>query len=1040
MCEKRYILTILVAVMVAFPAVAQLKCNYSSIDISTIPSEHVMLAGFAARSKASNGIHLPLRSSCLVLTDGKQKVCIISNDLMEVSPAVADTIITRISEASGLAKSNILFHCIHTHSAPRSGGDQSKPGGANYSWRQRMMANVVGNAVKTITDDKSFRAFSLQTGMTSSNINKNRCEKGGPVDHDVYAARLVDAKGAPICAFINLACHPVCMGPGSYQLSSDYSGVARNIISTKWGYEVFQLTGAAGNMDPAESPKYREYAERCGRQLATDLEKINFSTVPCTGTLAYTTDIAFLPYAIPEVTREDIKALADTLAKNNGTAFPRFVENVRDWEAQMLEEYDPSKRNYKAIEYKIAALNLDGVLMFFSQGEPFCEYQMNARAAFPQKTVFFAGYTGGQNCYLASERAFKVRKGYEYELEQMFVYTKYPYPLSSECPAVYDEAVFKTLSTVSGAPRYNIIPEPVSLYPAPGVFKLDASVVLSSDPAFNEVAADFASRVKTSTGISFKSSGSPRARAINIIKVEGLPEEAYRMQVTEQAVTVRASDRSGAFYALQTLCQLLPAGIYSTTLVKGVVWEAPCCNIYDQPRFAYRGMQLDCGRYFYPKEEIKKFIDLMAMHKQNYLQWHLTEDQGWRIEIKKYPRLTEVGAWRKETAGYADKGDKSDGKPHGGFYTQEDAREIVEYARRRCVNIIPEIELPGHSSAAIAAYPWLSCTPSEPKEVATTWGVKEDVYCPSDSTFKFLEDVFTELFDIFPCKYYHIGGDECPKTAWRSSERCKAIAAEKGLASVDDLQDYFVEHFDKFLRDHGKTVICWDEVLDGNPVNSTVVMSYRGHKPASEATRRKMQVIFCPNRWCYYDYDQEKVADTPTNEHLFIHLRKAYTWDYYSYVDSDIKGRIDNYLLGAQACVWGEHIPGTAALERQTYPREAAIAELCWTPNSKRNFNSFRSRVEKEFLRLDAAGIKNYSKAFWQVLVNMDLTSAYPRMVNLELDYPEAQIRYTTDGSEPTPASALYYASIKVKKGDTIKARGFKADGTPVGTTMTRTF
>jgi hexosaminidase len=398
-----------------------------------------------------------------------------------------------------------------------------------------------------------------------------------------------------------------------------------------------------------------------------------------------------------------------------------------------------------------------------------------------------------------------------------------------------------------------------------------------------------------------------------------------------------------------------------------------------------------------------------------------------------------VGAWRKETAGYPDRGEKSDNTPHGGFYSQDDVREIVAYAAERHITVIPEIELPGHSGAAIAAYPWLSCTPDEPKEVVTTWGVKEDVFCPSPKTFEFLEGVFDEVLELFPSPYYHIGGDECPKEAWRASKYCHHLADSLGLSSVDDLQYYFVKHFDTYLRERGKTVIGWDEILDGSAVPSTVVMSYRGHAPASRAFAKDMKVILAPNRWCYYDYDQEEIEDKFKNHHLFITLRKAYLYDYMKYLNPEVADKAEDLLLGVQACVWGEYIPDIPKLHQQTYPRSATIAEVTWTADSSRNWDDFRLRLGKEFERLEAKGV-NYSKAYWQVIVNMNLESKYPREVELELDYPYAVIRYTTDGSEPTAESPLAPRYMTVNKGDVIKARGFMPDGTPVGTTMSRTF
>ncbi|MBO4264147.1 MAG: family 20 glycosylhydrolase [Bacteroidales bacterium] len=583
---------------------------------------------------------------------------------------------------------------------------------------------------------------------------------------------------------------------------------------------------------------------------------------------------------------------------------------------------------------------------------------------------------------------------------------------------------------------FSIIPAPKTVQPAEGTFALSAAtVVVAEAKDFTEVAEDFVQAVNRATGfsLSVQKSGSSK---IVLSYDKKLPAEGYVLDVSKKAVKIKASDRSGAFYALQSFLQLLPADIYARTPVANVTWEAPCCRIEDAPAFPYRGMHLDVGRYYYPVETIKRFLDVMAMHKQNYLHWHLTEDQGWRIEIKKYPRLTSVGAWREETCGY---GTKGDGKPHGGFYTQDEAREIVEYARRRCITVIPEIELPGHSGAAIAAYPWLSCTPDEPKKVVTSWGVKEDVYIPSPETFRFLEDVFTELFDIFPSPYYHIGGDECPRTAWQASEYCKGLAQGQGLASVDDLQYYFVKHFDTFLREHGKTVIGWDEILDGSAVQTTVVMSYRGHNPAAKAMERGMKTILCPNRYFYFDYNQDKVADEPKNHHLFITLRKLYNYDPAQFIPAETWAAGKDLLLGYQGCLWGEHIPASPRLETQTHPRAAAAAEVSWSPASTRNWEDFKLRMLKEFQRYDVLGVR-YSKAYWDVLVNMNLESPYPREVELQLDYPYAQIRYTMDGTEPTSASPCYEKPFVVRKGDRLRACGYRADGIAVGEPIDRVF
>ncbi|MCR5518753.1 MAG: neutral/alkaline non-lysosomal ceramidase N-terminal domain-containing protein [Bacteroidales bacterium] len=415
--------------------------SYSSADISTTEDEHTMLAGFAARNTLHDGIHQHIFTHCLVLSDKAAKICIISNDLMEVSPALADTMRNMIAEKSGLPVDNILMHNIHTHSAPRSGGWCNVPGGPNRSWKDRMVETVVSNAVANIqAEGKPFR---MEIGKGRTSINANRCEKEGPADHDVYVARFLQ-KGKPVVSIVNLACHPVCMGPTSYLLSSDYAGVNARYLSEAWGGEVFQLTGASGNMDPANGPKNVDYAEECGKSLADSLLDISFEKVPAKGLLRLVNECVDLPYQIDEVTPEAVKRHADSLANSAKTVFPRFADDVRGWEKEILSRFEqgpvPSK-----LRYHLHGVDLDGVIFFFSDGEPFCEYQMEARAAFPDRTIFFAGYTNGQNSYLPSEHAYEVRKGYEYEVEQMHVYIKAPYPLSDKMPAVYREAVIKTI-------------------------------------------------------------------------------------------------------------------------------------------------------------------------------------------------------------------------------------------------------------------------------------------------------------------------------------------------------------------------------------------------------------------------------------------------------------------------------------------------------------------------------------------------------------------------------------------------------------------
>lgn len=1023
----------------------RLEMNYNSADISTTEDEQVVLAGFAARKGLSDGIHLPLRTHCLVIRDSEgQKVCIISNDLMEISPSLTDTLREMISERSSLAKERILVHNIHSHSAPRSGGASIRSGGTNRAWKLRMTETLVDNAVRTITDEKGFEPFKLETGIARTDINANRCEKDGPVDSDVYVARFL-RKGKPSVSIINIACHPVCMGSRSLALSSDYAGVCGKILSESWGGEVFQLTGASGNMDPAEGPKDLEYAENCGRALAESLVGMSFTPVKSRGMLRFLHKKVDLPYQCDSITPELVHSHANSLVKTASKVSATFADDVRSWEKEILERFKKGPVPNK-LRYGLSVIDLDGVLFFFTDGEPFCEYQMEVRRHFPERRLFFAAYTNGQNSYLPSERAYRIRKGYEYETEQMHVYIKAPYPLSSEAPAIYSQAVNKTIQTVmdyetvpppAEALRYGIIPAPESLTPLSGSFVFGRGTALEFDGCeeeFGEAAEVFALRVKNVTGFDLKK-GSGRDGKIIIRKVEGLGTEEYGLSVSPKEIIIEASETPGVFYALQTVLQLLPSDIYSPKLVRGVKWELPCCKISDKPAFPYRGILLDCGRHFFSKEFVLKFIDQMAMRKFNVFHWHLTEDQGWRIEIKKYPRLMEVASKRPFTADYNNQ--NPDGKPHEGYYTQDDVREVVEYARLRQVTVIPEIELPGHSTAALAAYPQLSCDTTKTYSVSTDLGIKTDVYCPSDFTMGFLEDVFTEILPLFPSKLYHIGGDECPQTAWRESPYCHKIMKEKGLKDYDEIQSYFVGHISNFLKSHGKEVMGWDEVLDAKPFQEMIAQSYRGHAPAARGMRRGHRIVLSPDRWCYFCYYQEDPRNEPKNQRWLLTLKKTY--NYFPVVDS-LPQLSKKYIVGVEGCVWTEYIYEDEAAEYWTCPRSSALAEVGWTKRENKDWWSFRGRMEKEMNRLEKAEV-NCSQSYWNVIFDYDsINLPRPMDASLMLAYPGAAIHYTLDGSEPTVDSPVFNRAFVPEAGTTVKARGFVHNGRAVGKTVELAF
>ena len=579
----------------------------------------------------------------------------------------------------------------------------------------------------------------------------------------------------------------------------------------------------------------------------------------------------------------------------------------------------------------------------------------------------------------------------------------------------------------SAAPRYNIVPAPKHLTEAEGYFRLDNNTALVvEDTAYEEIAADFKGQVKH---VSLLNGSKTR---IVLRKRPGFGKEAYRLTVTPSEVLIEASEVNGAFYALQTFKQLLPAAIYAQALKKPVKFLAPCCTIDDEPEFWYRGLLFDSGRFFFPKEEIMKFIDLMAMYKQNMFHWHLTEDQGWRIQIDKYPRLTEVGAWRKETAWHSGIGN---GIPHGGFYTKDDIREVVEYARKRCVTVIPEVEIPGHSTAAITAYPELSCFPDRHYEVETKWGIHKNLYVPTATTFRFLEDVFTELFELFPSPIYHIGGDEAPKDVYKESQYCQDLMTVLGLEDEEELQTFFVKRIGDFLRKNGKTVIGWDEILDGGALEDPIAMSYRGHAPAVKGIKRGICVILTPNRWCYLDNKQEDMADN-IDQNLFMPLKKVY--NYYPAVDS-LADLSKKYIVGYETCLWTEYVPDNKTAEYQAFPRNVAAAEVGWTSRENKDWESFRRRMPKVLATLDKKGIQ-YCPVYYDVIFDYDRNIGFPKAMNLEIEDPTAVIHYTLDGSVPTAKSPVYDGKpFQVDMGSVIKARGFRK-GRAIGKVVTKEF
>jgi hexosaminidase len=436
--------------------------------------------------------------------------------------------------------------------------------------------------------------------------------------------------------------------------------------------------------------------------------------------------------------------------------------------------------------------------------------------------------------------------------------------------------------------------------------------------------------------------------------------EYYEMKITKKGIMIKANANTGSFYAIQSLIQLLPVEKSKRLIV-------PCLQIYDAPRYKWRGMHLDCSRHFFSKEEVKKYIDYLAMYKMNTFHWHLTDDQGWRIEIKKYPLLTTISSQRKETIigkpvdskGNPLKNIKFDKKPYGGFYSQEEIKEVIEYASKRHITIVPEIEMPGHSLAALAAYPQYSCT-GGPFETFTTWGVSDDVYCAgNDSTFVFLENILSEVMDLFPGKYIHIGGDECPKLRWEKCPKCQKRMQDEKLSDEHHLQSYFITRIEKLINSKGKQIIGWDEILEGGLAPNASVMSWRGTKGGIDAAKQNHFVVMTPGKPCYFDHYQSKDrTKEPMAIGGFNSVDSVYN---YEPTPKSLAPDEQKYILGAQGNVWTEYIIDFKQVEYMSVPRMSALSEVLWTKPENKDYKNFNSRLKKHSKLLDRMKV-NYAK------------------------------------------------------------------------------
>lgn len=547
-------------------------------------------------------------------------------------------------------------------------------------------------------------------------------------------------------------------------------------------------------------------------------------------------------------------------------------------------------------------------------------------------------------------------------------------------------------------PNANIIPAPVSIKKTGGFFTLSRETIIQADSPANKAVLFFSAALQNNWGLHYDIAKTDSTLQTNVIRLtsngaDALPAEGYHISITSQKITVIGKG-AGLFYGLQTLTQLLPAEKTATTKI-------PCVEIDDYPRFGYRGLHLDVSRHFFSVDFIKKYIDLMATYKLNTFHWHLTDDQGWRIEIKKYPLLTQIGSKRAQTmvGNFHDSDPQQfDNTPYGGYYTQEEVKDVIKYAADRYINIVPEIEMPGHSVAAIAAYPGLSCDPTKTYKVAETWGGFDDVYCPSDYTFNFMEDVLTEVMELFPSKYIHIGGDEVSKAAWKQSAFCQKLIKKLKLKDEEGLQSYFIQRIEKFVNSKGRSIIGWDEILQGGLAPNATVMSWRGEAGGIAAAKQHHNVIMTPaSGGLYFDHAQAKGNNEPLGIGGFSPVSTVYA---YNPVSLQLAPDQQKYILGVQANIWAEYIATENKVEYMLLPRLLALSEIAWTPLVSKNYKDFaETRVPVHLAKIDAQGL-DYRVATPFGITDTIMTGS-KFSFNLKSPVAGAKIYYTIDGYKP---------------------------------------
>lgn len=580
------------------------------------------------------------------------------------------------------------------------------------------------------------------------------------------------------------------------------------------------------------------------------------------------------------------------------------------------------------------------------------------------------------------------------------------------------------------APELNLIPVPASVSMQSGMFSLknNATIHTGDNEAVRKVAASLSASLASATGHSYSIQKNAPGAAIQLsltsTNESALGKEGYRLTVTPSTVTIRANQPAGLFYGVQTLLQLLPKEIASKTIVKNTNWNIPAVTIVDQPRFGWRGLMLDVSRHFFTKQEVKQYIDDMVKYKYNLLHLHLTDDQGWRLQIKALPKLTEVGAWRPLREGkWANTPEPAANEPktYGGFYTHEDIRELVAYAADRFVNILPEIDIPGHSMAALAAYPDLSCSPGTQYSVnagekfmewpagAHFYALKDNNLCPAnEKVYEFLDKVFTEVAQLFPFQYIHMGGDETAKNLWEKSEVIKDMMQRENLKNLDEVQSFFVKRVEKIIQSKGKKMMGWDEILEGGLAPDASVMSWRGMKGGIAAAKMNHQVVMSPTDFVYLDYYQgEPTMEAPV--YAGLRLNKTYQFD-------PLPAGIDpKYILGGQGNLWTEQIFNYRTAQYMTWPRGLAIAETLWSPKEKKNWKSFVHRVEHEFDRMDLAQVK-YARSFYDPITTSKIDANGNLVVDIAKEIDDLDVYYSINESNPDNYYPKYTRPIVLPK------------------------